>query len=129
MDLLVDGNNVLGSRPDGWWRDRPAARRRLVAQLAQLGRPLVVVFDGRPVASDQDLGEGTPVEVRFAPGGPDAADRVIEALVASAADPGCLTVATSDRDLARRVRALGATVEGAGGFLAHLPPAAGTPAS
>ena len=30
---IVDGNNVMGSRPDGWWKDRPAAMRRLVSQL------------------------------------------------------------------------------------------------
>src|SRR4051794_7041159 len=30
---LVDGMNVIGSRPDGWWRDRGGAMRRLVADL------------------------------------------------------------------------------------------------
>ena len=48
--LLVDGNNVIGSVPDGWWRDRPAAVRRLVDRLARAssiadGEPLHVVFD------------------------------------------------------------------------------------
>ena len=49
---LVDGNNVIGSRPDGWWRDRPGAARRLVAELqalaARTGDHITVVFDGRP---------------------------------------------------------------------------------
>lgn len=31
--VVVDGNNVMGSRPDGWWKDRAGAARRLVAQL------------------------------------------------------------------------------------------------
>ncbi len=48
--LVVDGNNVLGSRPDGWWRDRPGATRRLVAELQELaartGDRVTVVFDG-----------------------------------------------------------------------------------
>jgi predicted RNA-binding protein with PIN domain len=48
---LVDGNNVMGSRPDGWWRDRPAAMQRLVSALddlaAETGDEVAVVFDGR----------------------------------------------------------------------------------
>ena len=50
--LLVDGNNVVGSKPDGWWRDRAGATRRLVAALqslaARTGDEVTVVFDGRP---------------------------------------------------------------------------------
>src|SRR5262249_11419997 len=37
--VVVDGANVMGSRPDGWWRDRPAAARRLLATLTA-GVPL-----------------------------------------------------------------------------------------
>ena len=52
--VLVDGNNALGTRPDGWWRDRPAAMRRLVAELEPLARDdpasWTVVFDGPPPA-------------------------------------------------------------------------------
>ncbi|MBM3141325.1 MAG: NTP pyrophosphohydrolase, partial [Chloroflexi bacterium] len=33
--LIVDAMNVIGSRPDGWWRDRPGAARRLVRALAR----------------------------------------------------------------------------------------------
>src|SRR3712207_7471439 len=50
---LIDGNNVMGSRPDGWWRDRPGAMQRLVNQLddlaASTGEEVHVVFDGRDV--------------------------------------------------------------------------------
>ncbi len=72
---LVDGMNVVGNRPDGWWRDRTGAMRRLTAQLELLaaasGERVVVVFDG----SARDLG-ATAVEVAFAPErGPNAADR------------------------------------------------------
>ena len=46
--------NVIGSRPDGWWRDRDGAVRRLVARLQRLaatgGSPITVVADGRPLA-------------------------------------------------------------------------------
>jgi predicted RNA-binding protein with PIN domain len=122
--LIVDGNNVIGSRPDGWWRDRPGATRKLVAALQALTRAtgdrIVVVLDGRPLA---DLPEGVHqgVLVAYATrSGRDAADDRIAAEVASDRDPGSLVVITSDRGLAERVRAAGAQVEGAGSLLARL---------
>lgn len=33
VDLVVDVANVMGSRPDGWWRDRKGAADRLIAAL------------------------------------------------------------------------------------------------
>jgi predicted RNA-binding protein with PIN domain len=52
MRWLVDGMNVVGSSPDGCWRDRRAAMRRLAESLAafaaETDEPLTVVFDGRP---------------------------------------------------------------------------------
>jgi predicted RNA-binding protein with PIN domain len=117
MRLIVDGMNVIGSRPDGWWRDRPAAMRRLAGDLAEharrTGDEVVVVLDGAPLALEVDDG----VEVRFAAGrGPNAADDDIAALVESDADPARLTVVTSDATLAERVRAAGGEVTGAGAF-------------
>jgi predicted RNA-binding protein with PIN domain len=116
--LIVDGNNVMGSRPDGWWRDRAGAAQRLVARLGAWAeahdRDVVVVFDGRPLA-----GAPAParVEVRYAArGGRDAADDVIAALVAADRAPEELRVVTSDAGLAARVRAHGAEVLGAGAF-------------
>ena len=46
--MFVDGNNVMGSRPDGWWRDRAGAALRLVAEIAPLahGGIWTIVFDG-----------------------------------------------------------------------------------
>ena len=48
--VLVDGNNVMGSRPDGWWRDRAGAAQRLVAEIIPLaldrGGVWTIVFDG-----------------------------------------------------------------------------------
>jgi len=113
---IVDGMNVIGSRPTGWWRDRPRAMRELVERLRELEEPVTVVFDGRPFELD---GEG--VEVVFASRrGRDAADDDITALVARANTPSELRVVTSDSDLARRVRGRGAEVVGAGAFLARL---------
>jgi predicted RNA-binding protein with PIN domain len=115
--LIVDGMNVIATRPTGWWRDRPAAMRALVAQLRELGEQVTVVFDGRRV----ELGEGGGVDVRFASRpGRDAADDDIAALVAAAAEPKTLRVVTSDAELARRVRAGGAEVIGAKAFRDRL---------
>ena len=117
---LVDGMNVIGSRPDGWWRDRPAAMRRLAGRLgewaAHNGEPVTLVLDGDPV----ELGDHPGVEVVFAAErgerGRDAADRVIVAIAAESEDPSVLVVVTSDGALAARLRELGVTVEGAGRF-------------
>ncbi|MGH8919827.1 MAG: hypothetical protein ACRDZY_18425, partial [Acidimicrobiales bacterium] len=37
---LVDGMNVVGCEPDGWWRDRPRAMADLAGELAGFGRDL-----------------------------------------------------------------------------------------
>ena len=36
--LIVDGSNVMGSRPDGWWRDRDGARIRLTVEIDDADR-------------------------------------------------------------------------------------------
>ena len=113
---LVDGMNVIGSKPDGWWRDRRGAMKRLVAELESLDGEVAVVFDGQPFEIASDL-----VDVAFASrSGRNAADDDIAARVAGDPDPGSLTVVTSDGDLERRVRADGANVEGAGAFRRRL---------
>jgi predicted RNA-binding protein with PIN domain len=113
---IVDGMNVIGSRPDGWWRDRPGAQRRLAEELAEFaaagGDEVAVVFDGKPFEL-----EAPGVDVAFASRrGPDAADDDIAGRVAADGDPGSLSVVTSDEGLAERVRAHGAEVIGAGAF-------------
>ncbi len=122
--LLVDGNNVIGSRPDGWWRDRAGAARRLVTRLQQYAAlrdapPVAVVFDVMPDHGHEGDDGGVHVygAVRR---GRDAADDRIVALVAARAPGDPVEVITSDRALADRVRALGASVTGAGSFLARL---------
>jgi predicted RNA-binding protein with PIN domain len=122
MTLIVDGNNVIGSRPDGWWRDRAAATRRLVGQLAAwapaAGEAVTVVFDGpRP----DELDAPDAVAVVFAGrSGPNAADDVIAKLVADDPRPESLRVVTSDAGLAARVRAHGAQVLGSRSFRDRL---------
>ena len=117
--LVVDGNNVMGSRPDGWWKDRPGAARRLVEQIgAWAADDLLVYFDGGPV---KDMPSLTHVEVRYATRrGRDAADDDIAAFVASHPSPSSLRVVTSDAALAQRVREAGAEVVGARWLLDQL---------
>jgi predicted RNA-binding protein with PIN domain len=117
---IVDGMNVIGSRPTGWWRDRPGAMRGLVAELGEFaargGDDVTVVFDGEPFEL-----EGDGVSVMFATRrGRNAADDDIAALVEADSSPGELSVVTSDGDLARRVREAGGAVVGAGEFRRRL---------
>lgn len=120
MRWLVDGMNVIGSRPDGWWKDRHRAMVRLVGLLerwAATGVELTVVFDGPPsppISSDA-------IEVAHASHGrPDAADDEIVRRVLADSRPDEIRVVTSDRGLADRVRAAGAGVEPAGPFRRRL---------
>jgi predicted RNA-binding protein with PIN domain len=124
VGLIVDGMNVIGARPDGWWRDRPRARLGLVEALsrtscAQEAGWCLVVFDGRPGPGERGGTNGT-VEVRFAPGGPNAADDLIVQLLEDCEDPAQHLVVTSDRALSSRVRRLGARVEGSAAFRDRL---------
>jgi predicted RNA-binding protein with PIN domain len=121
---IVDAMNVIGTRPTGWWRDRDAAVRRLVAATRRLvavsGEPVTLVVDGRPSA-DLPEGEANGVRVVYATrSGTDAADdRIVELVTSEPARAG-LRVVTSDRALQARVRALGAQVTSAGEWLEHL---------
>jgi predicted RNA-binding protein with PIN domain len=120
-EWIVDGNNVMGARPDGWWRDRQGAQCRLVDRLEAFAEardaPVTVIFDGRP----HDAGGGLRVAVRFARrAGRDAADDDVAALVARHPEPASLKVVTSDGALADRVRSAGGEVVGAGAFLRRL---------
>src|SRR4051794_5882779 len=126
MRWMVDASNVIGSRPGGWWRDRAGAARRLIAELRDWadGDDVIVVLDAGP---DDLLGAERGVEVVRSPRrGRNAADDEIVRLLETTYDPADTTdttdttVATSDAELAARVRALGARVEGAGTFRSRL---------
>ena len=118
--LIVDGMNVIGSRPDGWWRDRDRAKRDLVAALrgfaARSGADVTVVLDGRPLDGLPEGAHGG-VEVLYATRrGRDAADDRIAEIVAADEAPATLVVVTSDAGLRGRVRALGADAVGSSAF-------------
>jgi predicted RNA-binding protein with PIN domain len=118
---LIDASNVIGSRPDGWWRDREGAAARLLDALREFARSeeeVVVVLDAGP---GEWAGRQGGFEVAIAPRrSRDAADDEIARRVADDPDPGSVRVVTSDGELAARVRGLGAEVVGAGAFRRRL---------
>lgn len=108
---IVDAMNVIGSRPDGWWKDRRKAMRTFALAVNEhargTGKDMTVVFDQDP----GDLPDTAHIEVVVAAGpGPNAADFEIERLVNGDPDRGSLRVVTSDRRLIEAVTAAGATV-------------------
>jgi predicted RNA-binding protein with PIN domain len=118
---LVDGMNVIGTRPDGWWRDRDAAMARLVDLLerfaAETGADVTVVFERAP----RPRLRSSVIEIAHAPKpSRDAADFEIVRRVESDSDPRSIQVVTSDRWLADRVREAGAVVQGAESFRSRV---------
>lgn len=114
MRTYIDAMNVIGSRPDGWWRDREGAMRRLVDDVREWADDAVtVVLDAGPEDLIGTVGHVTVITARRR--GRDAADDEIVRLV----EPGDRVV-TSDATLAARVRERGADVEGAGSFRRRL---------
>ncbi|MCT9111028.1 NTP pyrophosphohydrolase [Streptomyces mirabilis] len=109
--VIIDAANVVGSVPDGWWRDRRGAAERLRDRLARDGLPghegpveLVLVVEGAAKGVESVPG----VRVVEAPGSGD--DRIVE-VVTEAGDRPVLVV-TADRELRRRVTESGAEVAG-----------------
>lgn len=115
--LIVDAANVVGSVPDGWWRDRAAATERLrdaIAPLAAEGLPewpqdppldVVLVVEGRA----KGVPSSATVRVVAAAGSGD--DTMVDLVRTEGADRPCAVV-TADRELRGRVHALGADVLG-----------------
>jgi 8-oxo-dGTP diphosphatase len=132
VTVIVDAANVIGSRADGWWRDRPAAARRLCGEiegLALSGVPalpesldvpaldrwiprFVVVLEGAAAAADSvaaadDSAPGGQVQIVRARGSGD------DEIVRQAAEvTGPCLVVTADRELRSRCEAVGAAVIG-----------------
>jgi uncharacterized protein YaiI (UPF0178 family) len=114
---LIDGMNVIGTRPDAWWRDRHRAMVTLVDNLerwaASTGAEVTVVFEKPP----SPMIRSTVVEVAHAPRPRrDSADDEIVRRLLGDPEPGTVRVVTSDLFLADRARAAGASVEPAGPF-------------
>jgi predicted RNA-binding protein with PIN domain len=104
---LIDGNNVYGSRPDGWWNDRAAASGRFAQRVAEWCRThfddVTLVFDA-PVPESTLMLAGGNLLIEQAPHrGRNAADDHIVELVDQASDEEELTVVTSDKGLRQRL--------------------------
>jgi hypothetical protein len=125
--LLVDAANVVGSRPDGWWRDRAGATSRLLARLARLPGRSLPGPDGRAVVCDavvavlegraRDASAPDGVRVERAPGSGD--DALVPCAARLTAEGTPVLVVTADRGLRARLPA-GAAVAGPGWLLAVL---------
>src|SRR6476646_9405543 len=112
MRWIVDAMNVIGSRPDGGWKDRHGAMVRLVDQLERRaeanGEHVMVVFERPPKPPISSA----VIEIAHAPRpGANAADQEIIRRLRDEDRPEEIRVVTSDRALAGQVRSLGASVE------------------
>jgi predicted RNA-binding protein with PIN domain len=123
---LIDGNNVMGQRV-GWHRDKSAARKELLLELARFVQRkharVAVVFDGAPEINLADGASYRSVKVFFSGRHSDADTRIVE-FVEQARNRQALTVVTSDLQLTRRVRACGVQVIRSGVFRRWLEKAA-----
>ena len=120
---IVDAMNVIGSRPDGWWKNRSRAMAALVEQLDRWAPtqslPVTVVFE-RPMSPPI---VSSVIEIANAPrAAPNSADDEIVRLVEADDRPDELTVVTSDSTLADRVRSAGASVYPATSFRNLIDP-------
>jgi 8-oxo-dGTP diphosphatase len=127
LTIVVDAANVMGSRPDGWWRDRAGAARRLTDQLVALAASgvkdlpdsvpvpaierwfpqFIVVLEGAAVAAaDPEVAEPRLRVVRARGSGDDEIARL------AAEVAGQRLVVTADRELRARCAAAGAWVVG-----------------
>ncbi|OBK43126.1 NYN domain-containing protein [Mycobacterium sp. 1081908.1] len=123
MRWIVDGMNVIGSRPDGWWKDRGAAMVTLVDRLDRWasvqGEDVTVVFERPPATAITS----SVIKVAHAPkAAANSADDQIVRLVQAGARPEQIRVVTSDKGLTERVTALGASVYPAASFRDLIDP-------
>ena len=133
--VVVDVANVMGARPDGWWRDRAGAALRLcrdVASLAARGVPAermpdglrapagwVLVLEGQARAAAAML-DGVPSSVRVAAAPGSGDDTIVAEAAAAASAAGACLVVTADRELRRRCAETGAATAGPGWLLGLL---------
>src|SRR5207245_1913545 len=100
------------SRPDGWWRDRVGATRRLLDRVTRLplqDEEMVLVLEGQACAAVAEGELSGGLRVVHAPGGGD--DQIVAIIGAAVYEswPRVVTVITADRLLRVRAEALGAS--------------------
>jgi len=128
---LIDGMNLIGSRPDRWWNDPDRAVRRLIGELDRYatatGETVTVVFDRQPPGVPPGA-HGAAVVAFASRRGRDAADHEIVRMLAEDPAPDSVKVVTSDRRLVEQARQLGAAVTSSGSFRRRMDEAlAGAP--
>jgi predicted RNA-binding protein with PIN domain len=122
---IVDAMNVIGTRPDGWWKNRQGARVRLVEQLerwASADAAVVTVVFEQPTSPPI---RSSAIDIHHAPkAAANSADDEIVRLVRADGHPEEINVVTSDAALAERVRSAGASVYPAARFRSLIDPPA-----
>ncbi len=116
--LVVDAANVIGSRPDGWWKDRAGAARRLLTNLATYQQgpgadtDIAVILEGAARPAADAITPDHPLQVVLAPHSGD--DTIVDVVAeATTQNPTReITVITADRGLRARVEPLGAQTTG-----------------
>ncbi len=108
LNWLIDGNNVFGSRPDGWWNDRPGATRRFTQAVAEWcwthDNPVTIVFDPPVPSATLELAGGNLTVMAAQRSGRDAADdTIVDLATAEEADGHRLIVVSSDKGLRQRL--------------------------
>lgn len=105
--LVVDGANVVGSRPDGWWRDRAGAAARLHGQLAVADTSydeIVLVLEGQ---ARSGVPKGTDGHLRTVHAAKDGDSTIVSEARSAREGGAAVVVVTADRALQQRVEALG----------------------
>lgn len=117
--LIVDGANVVGSRPTGWWRDRAGAAKRLHEAIAttDLGYDAVVLVLEGDAKRGQPAGDDGAIFTVHAPGSGD--DAIVEQVRTRSRDGDDVVVVTADRQLRERVAAAGGSSIGPSWLLAR----------
>ena len=115
--------NVIGSRPDGWWKDRGRAMVALVATLDRWasiqGDEVTVVFERPPKTTIPS----SVIKIAYAPrAAANSADDEIVRMIRADARPHEIRVVTSDKDLTNRVASLGAATYPSASFRDLIDP-------
>jgi predicted RNA-binding protein with PIN domain len=120
--LVVDGANVVGSRPDGWWKDRAGAAQRLHEQLMTGDVPhevVVLVLEG---AAKGGVRAGRDAHVRTVHARASGDDTIVAQAKAASEAGSRVSVVTADRILMGRVERYGATVMSPTWLLGEIAP-------
>ncbi len=118
--LVVDGANVVGSRPDGWWRDRAGAAARLHGRLAVADTTydeIVLVLEGKAKGG---VPRGRDGHLRTVHAAKDGDAAIVKEAMAAREQEHDVVVITADRALAQRVEALGCRTMSPSWLLAHI---------